>query len=435
MFMNVLVNISKLQSRPIPSIPLSMPKSPTAKRLACVPCTRSKRKCTKEAPSCIRCLDKNLSCHYPAPRVAPPFNLVYAEDGEISAIIAQESEQLTDGLEPRTKISDPASSGLPQSTNPCSTDSVQLNAVDSLWFLTRESWNIDHKDAVLAEMYFSDTSLTYFTDQLETWLGQWIKEGCCPFIHEHLYDVELPDCVQDAYTTLAAYLSKTRENKTLVMHIFERRLNHLVEEQAVLDGNLEPRAFDIFGQLARTQALLVYEIIGLFDGSIRGRALAERHIGLLSQWARQLWEQAKQSLHTEATGSSSHNYNGQNTTRAGIIETENPTAIWRTWILVESVRRTYLMATLTEAAFVTLKQGWAPCPGGITFTCGNGLWPSKSANDWVTRSKQQRILYLKCIDGEELFAEASAADIDEFTRIVLIASFGLERFKQWEDRT
>jgi hypothetical protein len=281
-------------------------------------------------------------------------------------------------------------------------------------------------------MYFSDESLLHFTNSLKSWLEQWAKEGSCPLIHSHLYDIELPHCVQDAYTMLTTYLTKTKANERIVMHIFERHLNRLVEEQAILEENGTDLSCDVFAQLARTQALLIYEIIGLFDGSIRGRALAEAHIGLLSQWVRQLWECSKQTLQNNPNDASSRSNSGRDTPLTQTSESVNPVATWRTWVLVESVRRTYLMATLAEAAFVTIKQGWAPCPGGITFTCGQGLWSARSAKDWMAFCRQRKVLYLKCIDGDELLANASPDDVDDFTHMVIIASFGLERFQQWE---
>ncbi len=89
----------------------------------------------------------------------------------------------------------------------------------------------------------------------------------------------LQACVQVAYTTLASYIHRTPANTDTILQIIEDRSNDLLQENgAVLnmvgaeewaDGGGQD--VDLFAQLTRLHALMVYQIIGLFDGDIRSR--------------------------------------------------------------------------------------------------------------------------------------------------------------------
>lgn len=209
----------------------------------------------------------------------------------------------------------------------------------------------------------------------------------------------------------------------MVMRIVENRANNLV-------GGYTASANEDFGvvmldsacHLARTQALLIYKIIRLFDGDIRARAQAEKHIDTLSLWARQMWQSANLALssdHAEGPGDTQLRTDG------------TITSTWQAWIFSESIRRTYLAATLTEAVYLTLKQSWAPCPGGIVFSGGAGLWEAPSPTSWFNHYQQNLVNSVRCIDGDKLFTIAKPSDVDEFCHATLIVSYGLERFDRW----
>ncbi|THC94936.1 hypothetical protein EYZ11_005575 [Aspergillus tanneri] len=54
--------------------------------------------------------------------------------------------------------------------------------------------------------------------------------------------------------------------------------------------------------------------------------------------------------------------------------------LWHAWILAESVRRTWLVAQMLHAIYVTMQHPVADCPGGITFTVRRGAWEASSAS-------------------------------------------------------
>ncbi|KAK9482172.1 hypothetical protein V1527DRAFT_522224 [Lipomyces starkeyi] len=280
-----------------------MSESATTTRNACVACTKAKRKCSKQTPACRRCVDKKIVCRYSAPRVTPPYDLVFSQDGVVSVVPAPNQVR---------PVAQQATAG-----------------------------------PLIAQIYFTDESLPYFIVQLRSWLRQWTSEGRCPFIHSNLWKSQLPDCVQDRLL-----------QEKMVLRIIEQRVNRLVEEQNSLSGDIGVIMLDTATHLAKTQALLIYKIIRLFDGDIRARAQAENPQSL---------DQAKGPLDLDSEGL----VNMQLRTDGTLAST------WQAWIFAESIRRTNLTATLSEAVY------------------------------------------------------AIPSDVDEFTDATLIVSYGLERFEQW----
>ncbi|KAM0483668.1 hypothetical protein ACHAPX_002162 [Trichoderma viride] len=406
---------------------------PPQKRLACIACTKAKRGCSKQTPSCRRCLEKNVSCRYPAPRITPPYDLVFAENGAVSAIPASTERSL---------LLSPASHGSSEQQqqqlqqheiHTPARQSVTAEDLRHPWFLSPSSWDIDHNtSSIPSQITFSDEALTYFIGQLHTWLGQFASEGHCPFIHPQLWKIHLPDAIQDAFASLAAYQSRSPATERMVMRIIENRANNLV-------GSYSPSANEDFGvvmldsacHLARTQALLIYKIIRLFDGDIRARAQAEKHIDTLSQWARQMWRSANLALSSDHAEASIQDGNSNGPVDTQLRTDGSITSTWQAWIFSESIRRTYLAATLTEAVYLTLKQSWAPCPGGIMFSGGAGLWEATSPSSWFNQYQHNLVNSVRCIDGDHLFTSAKPSDVDEFCHATLIVSYGLERFDRW----
>ncbi|KAK1246708.1 hypothetical protein MKX08_000510 [Trichoderma sp. CBMAI-0020] len=392
---------------------------PPQKRLACIACTKAKRGCSKQTPSCQRCLEKKVVCRYPAPRITPPYDLVFAENGAVSAVPASSERSL---------LLSPASHGGSEQH-----ESQTAEDLRHPWFLSPASWTIDHStSSIPSQITFSDEALTYFIGQLHAWLRQYASQGHCPFIHSQLWKIHLPDCIQDAFASLSAYQSKTPATERMVMRIIENRANNLVGgHSASANEDFGVVMLDSACHLARTQALLIYKIIRLFDGDIRARAQAEKHIDTLSLWARQMWQSANLVLSSDHADASIEGGNSNGPVDTQLRTDGSITSTWQAWIFSESIRRTYLAATLTEAVYLTLKQSWAPCPGGIIFSGGAGLWEATSPSSWFNQYQQNLVNSVRCIDGNQLFTSAKPSDVDEFCHATLIVSYGLERFDRW----
>jgi hypothetical protein len=127
---------------------------------------------------------------------------------------------------------------------------------------------------------FTTLDLSRLLRQVVAWLTDWVEQGRNPFIHRQLYRYRMPLCVQDAFMSLSAYLSKTSANENIIYRIIEDRVMQLVAE-GIPSLGASPQSVDTLEHLGRIEALLVYQCVGLYDGNVRLRYLAEQHIPVL----------------------------------------------------------------------------------------------------------------------------------------------------------
>jgi hypothetical protein len=182
--------------------------------------------------------------------------------------------------------------------------------------------------------------------------------GCsrkAPFIHQRLYDIYLPACIQDSFAVSAAYCTKTSATEDMVFRTFESKVGLLVQ-QDYKEANLQEL-------LAALQALILFHIIQLFDGDIRQRSLAEQNMDTLRAWTVQLKVRA-----TELP----------------------PPFTWQEWIFEESVRRTVIFSLMLDGLFSTLKKGYCSNVKGLNilpFASKISLWEAGTAASWLAESR------------------------------------------------
>ncbi|KAI1331662.1 hypothetical protein F5Y16DRAFT_394947 [Xylariaceae sp. FL0255] len=166
----------------------------------------------------------------------------------------------------------------------------------------------------------------------------------------------MPRRVQDAYSAISLYTdSRTRENTSTVHMILEKRTKQLLRTYGSPDFNSN-FSFNTFDEQqeeekgqsirpsnkSRVQALLGYQVARLFDGDVRMRAQAEEVTSTLFSWNRQILDSVKDSLrHPERSFISSSSSLSSSSSPPFFDNREaQDQAIWRAWILAESVRRT-----------------------------------------------------------------------------------------------
>ncbi|KAH7317185.1 hypothetical protein B0I35DRAFT_434696 [Stachybotrys elegans] len=347
--------------------------SPAVWRRACTACTGAKRKCSKEIPSCRRCDQRGLQCLYPPARALP-------SDSDAS-------------LQP----SDIAAQEQPHSQLPH-------------WFLAHDSWEIAHLPPQPIPELFGEETFSSYVATIQDWLRMWVTDDHCPFIHRYLYRVHMPRRVQDVYSTLSMYVHKTPATEATARRIIEHRLQQLIEENAV-ESALELGSTTLVDHLARVQALLVLLVICLFDGNIRLRAQGELHLATLLVWNDQMWQESTQEMQRDAT-----------------LEP------WRLWIFGESLRRTWLTASITYGVYIVMTQGYTWCPGGVYCTFGNKLWDAATAHDWESRSESGRKrLFMQSLEVTELFQEDPDV-VDAFGHAIMLISSGVDKLQRWTAR-
>jgi hypothetical protein len=304
------------------------------------------------------------------------------------------------------------------------------------WFSAPETWRISRGGQATATVVtVGRTTLKEYIAVLQSWFERWVSTGSNPFIHPRLYSAKFPACVQVAYATMASYVHQTPANKDLIFQIIEDRSNDLLKENgAVLDrvgtegwADGVEQDLDLFTQISRLQALLVYQIIGLFDGDVRSRFVAEGHMSVQDSWAHKLLHSAAKAFsNTHAVAS---HLVGWMPKPSSYLQQQ-----WYLWILSESVRRTWIVAVSLTPVFSALQQRWSSCPGGVMYTNRSGIWNAASATEWEKQCSRRDVAFLHRFECFKLFDNMEPADFDEFGTAMLGLSVNREVLEEWRAR-
>ena len=368
---------------------------------ACISCIRSKRRCDKKLPSCHRCTQKDIICRYPSerPYSRHPARAQRGSWDTYGESFCQADDPLIFGLGGGGDGREYTSSNESCVPGPFEPGLMDLGApieVQGLWYRREDSWGIHYGNSADVEPGIRLTDLKDYKNTIRGWLQQWVGEGHCPFIHRELYaDTGLPQCLQDAFASLAAYSTKNEKNEAMVMQLVEDKANSLLRA-AHADG----QDLRITQRIARVQALFVYQFIRLFDGDIRQRAQSEKSIPVLAGWANQLLESARLEATMRCLDSS----------RSQPL----PAVEWRDWIRAESVRRTWMVALYTQAIYTTLRDGVGACPGSIAYTLRRGLWDASSDVSWAEIVSTQGPLFMRTDSPSKVLATVLASEVDAF---------------------
>ena len=237
----------------------------------------------------------------------------------------------------------------------------------------------------------------------------------------------MPTCVQDAFTTYAAYSNITQAVKETILQITDERLSTLVHQQPPSTNDAQ----GILDHLARVQALFVYEFIGLFDGSPRLRVSAEQQLSTLRSWVTQMWEAVKRYKGEDTdTGHRALQW----TENAFDREYNTSSELWRLWVLTESVRRTQLIINAVANTYQTMTRGWAECTGAVMVTARRSLWEAESAVQWFDLSCEKPPLLVPSLLPGSLMSQYAAEEIDDFVKMFWTFTIGADKVQSWVDR-
>lgn len=465
----------------------------TVESKACSACARAKRKCGRQIPTCGRCQSRGIRCVYAS--VKSSLSIPTARGDETRLDGGEQSVLgMVSSLPTQIGVMDASSLNMdPSRLIDLSGDDYAMN-IDNLpppslnttlptfvnipdpkasdltlqlpWYLTPSAWEVDHTDEAGHGPAFRSTVLISFIKTLQGWLTSWVKTGSCHFIHTCIYKHQTPRCIQDAYTTLSTYQNRTPENKVIVAALLEDRVKQLLHEQPTSaaeaeDGSSFQAGLSPFQHLSRVHALLVYQTIGLYDGDIRLRHVAETQIPTLNSWLRQLVKCAQSvarngpegfitsllfaSAPTQSTPYSSLSCSAMTPSYdTEAVTTLRPSSLlgpedieWYAWLFSETIRRTWIVGCSIQTIYLILQVGWAPCPGDLPFTVREGVFSANSAFAWAKRcggSERQKwaeIDFLRRLQGDQMFDQKCPEEVDEFARRLYEVAYGLERVEQW----
>ncbi|KAI1862053.1 uncharacterized protein JN550_010518 [Neoarthrinium moseri] len=422
-----------------------MPATPRQK--ACIACADSKRKCDKQLPECRRCLDRDVDCVYPQRkrrhRVPVPRHSQPAEPAAILNFAHDDGPQSNVGfghwgsleltnVDP--SLLDVVLPYVPTLPTPYSNLSAgrfrfedgSNSDLPCPWFLEDETWVLRQCNQEVNCV--TNVQLEPLIHAVEEMLQSWVKNGFNSFIHRRLYENGMPTCLQDAFTTLAAYTSRTSAVKEIMLQITEDRASALVASQ---NPPSPGSAQSIPAHLARVQSLFIYEFILLFDGSVRGRASAEKKLPVLRRWMDQMWQLMKRY---RVKGISSSFRPLRWTATEFDTEYDAYSEMWKLWILVESVRRSHLIIDTIANVYQTMTKGSAECSGAAMFTARRGVWEAESAAQWFELCCSKSTLLVPSLQPEPLISQYAAEEIDDFAKLYWTFIVGSDKMQCWKDR-
>lgn len=177
--------------------------------------------------------------------------------------------------------------------------------------------------------------------------------------------------------------------------------------------------------LARTHALILYQIMRLFDSDIRSQATAEA-----------LFKTLEASVLTLMRNI----YVPGSTGSADLLPLSMDPIIefWESWVLQESARRTVLL-TYYFIQIYKLLQGKVPvqCDGKLgiyedhAWYVSAHLWNAPSAFDFAVAWAERDHLIVHNLDFSSVLPNAQPDDLDIFGRMFLVTILGIDEARAW----
>ncbi|KAK7941627.1 uncharacterized protein PG986_014014 [Apiospora aurea] len=415
---------------------------------ACTPCAKAKRKCGKQKPACLRCHKRGVRCAYPRRSPVPSYSsrTTYLDEGGLG------SSSFSGGF--FTVNEGGASSTLFQNGVDLDPGIASFLLLDSraefqlatAWFVGPDTWTACPMPPTVAAAHtYSQADLESYAQTTRAWLQTWVHTGSNPFIHSRLYKTRCPTCVQDAYLAATSCTSGTG---VMVHRTIEEKMLSLLKISVVpSDRPSSPQDLtvslpldDPLEHIARVHALLVYQLIGLFEeGNVRLCRLAERHIPVLYRWMCSMVQCCARQ--TEFLGESvtaspkAADASSSFTARLSCDE-----RIWQTWIMAESARRTWVVISGIQAVYLMVRHQSAliPCMGGMMVTTRKGPWDAASAQEWLRICSEVNVGLVQMAEAHNQFSPSTTAaaigkskDPDEFIKFALLVGHGERKVSEW----
>ncbi|PSN70468.1 hypothetical protein BS50DRAFT_489025 [Corynespora cassiicola Philippines] len=349
----------------------------STRRKSCHACVKSKRRCDLGYPCCKRCLAKSLECVYPHS----------AREAEVVI------RQTTPDLIPIQ--SDARATG--QSQAHPSIDPTLLSRDGFLRLIVTAEPQIG-KD--LVPQIWEPTILNHdqvmsMINSLCAFIPSLAYTGHTLFIHKTLYEGHQPAAYQDSCSLAALYLLKTNSNANVLMNSIDSKIVSLISRS---------KDWSLLEHLAAVQALIIYQVMRLFDPDINMQIQASKHIKLLELWTAHLW---KRSFNSPETFPTCH----------------------ESWVFYESLRRTVLFSTLVSGAWSCITKAGlcdkVPILARLPFTNSQRMWDCDSA-EWqesrpcATVSGEQRPYLIAYGDLSKSWTyDAQVEELSTFERMLL----------------
>ncbi|KAJ8115992.1 hypothetical protein OPT61_g2487 [Boeremia exigua] len=375
---------------------------------SCVGCIQTKRRCDRNQPKCQRCITRGSDCQYVGSNDTRRHTRrqQVAERPILDTVPDWGAQNLDVELLSSATLASASLGGnifeFPQHPFNLPLDSQSL--VPSIGDLGTQPRlpSTDPDNRLYDRVEYCATRLSLLPDLFA-------KSGQNMFIHRQTFQSLLSPALQQAMSACALYCTRTSHTKALVRQILHHNVQHLL-------ATTDPASASNHDLIAALQALILYQLIRLFDGDIRLRTAAEADTPTTILWASELRSRACAStlpLHPVVTFSSSCDD-------------------WHIWLLSESLRRTVVTAFMLRGVYQYLKSG-THCPTvvGVYFTAQEGLWNAQSELGW-NRVRNEKVELQVLVNAcDELMALASPTELEELGVLVTSTIWGLDATKEW----
>ncbi|KAI9711254.1 MAG: hypothetical protein M1820_002241 [Bogoriella megaspora] len=253
-------------------------------------------------------------------------------------------------------------------------------------------------------------AFAYCKNQLEGYPEAFARFGSNSFIHRKLYIDEMPSVIRHAFMVCGLYTTKSKLNEAMIYQTLD------AEVAGLLDVDTSQWTFE--DALAHVQALILYQVIRLFDGDIRQRAFAEQHESILTSWTDQL-RICLEQFESSSLYPSVHDNNSS----------------WRRWMLLESARRTILISLFVRGFYHALKTRFCSTIVALSelpMSTRGVLWELESPTRWqlALKAEEPRLMPHKDFPVRFENGDLDNAHIGEYEKFLVVACKG----EDWVER-
>ncbi|TLD15587.1 uncharacterized protein PgNI_01363 [Pyricularia grisea] len=310
--------------------------------------------------------------------------------------------------------------------------------------------------------YIIRTRLSYTIPILLGAPKAFVETTGTPWSHPSLYKDGFPPIIEDMYSACALYMARTPRNDAVIMRSIEGRLAKVINDPL-------PSVATTPEVLYRTQALLMYQIMRTLDEGLASRA----NDAVATAAFEESMNTLKDHLIIEAgstdvsttfmlsclTAQSLDDFEkaaSLQTKQKGIRRPTKPLqlyplgptrAFWEQWSFKESVRRTFLISFFfSQLTRLATGATLGSCTGRTAtwncWTLAADLWRATDAVDFAQAWNTNHKAGGGADDGcgpiivspgqiQRVLQEAKAEDLDDFARMILTTTLGVEEAKAW----
>lgn len=398
----------------------------STRKKSCFACVKSKRRCDLGYPFCKRCFVKGIDCKYP--------NATPRETSNGSGVVPAEVviRQTTPDISQL-----PATSGVENSSSDFSFVNATLEdvAFDPLFFQSYtssdssgsssspesfqdaqipEDWSVEPppppalpqltltrmlSPEILVPAWLSRAQVNSVINNLCNFVPSMAYSGSTVFLHKNLWQTYEPQEYQDCVAISALFMNKTARNQRILANTIGTKISAMIGESAT---------WTLSQHLAAVQAMIIYQVIRLFDADLGLQPQAEKDNELLELWTAHLWKRF-------------------------FNEPQSFSTPYDSFVFNESLRRTTMMAVFTRCGYTTLTRGGlatqVPVLARLPFSKDFGAWKC-DPEEWSMRSLgylgEEEALINYGDWADQWSPEKGLEGIDGFGKMLLTACRGKE---------